>query len=418
MAKSVLSEINRQLKASIREAERRQRARQRELVAAERAAERARAEEKRAATLYLKAQEKERKAAEKLAKQLHVERMAAEVDSLNAELKAEEEDLAELLTATLDVDDFVDLEQLRRKHVPKPFEPGGLAVPGKRPALPPLPERPHMIEVEAPGVLSKALGGGRRFQKRLKAAELENRKALRVWEKSVEAISELRAKVQAEYEASEADRFARLEELELQHGRRQEALRMEVEQHNQALDTLIADLGYGEPHAVAEYVEIVLGNSVYPSCFPVESTGEFHGAEGELEIKTLVPEPSTLSDVKAYRYNKAKDEIVSSSLSAKAQRDRYSEAIWKVALRTLHEVFESDRRGIIRTVSLQVGARAASPATGVVEYIPFVAVGAKRDSFMEIELENVVPLETLKFLGASLSRNPFALVAADVRGIA
>jgi restriction system protein len=418
MARSVFSEINRALKASIREAERRDKARHRERIAAERAAERARAQEKRAAALYVKAREKERKAAEKAAKQRHIERMMADVDAMNADLQAVEDDLQGLLSATLAVDDFVDLEALRRVHEPSPFDPGELAYRIEPPNLPELPKEPELVEPDAPSAVGRLLGAGRRYKKKLERAVFENKKRYRKWEETAAAVREQREAIQGEYEAREAERVTRLEESEKRHWREEEAARVEVEDYNKALDKLIADLGYGEGRAIEEYVEIVLSNSVYPECYPVESTGSFSVSEGELTIRAVVPEPASFSTVKAYRYVKAKDEIVSSELSQKAQRDRYAETIWQVALRTLHEVFEADRRGLIRTIALQVGTCAPSTATGVTEFIPFVGVGAEREDFLAIDLNRVVPIETLKFLGAAVSKNPFALTAANVGGIA
>jgi restriction system protein len=81
------------------------------------------------------------------------------------------------------------------------------------------------------------------------------------------------------------------------------------------------------------------------------------------------------------------------------------------------EVFEADRRGLIRWISLEVGTETIDPATGVETYIPFVAVGADRDTFTSLNLAAVVPVETLQHLGAALSKNPAGLVPADVKGI-
>ena len=104
-------------------------------------------------------------------------------------------------------------------------------------------------------------------------------------------------------------------------------------------------------------------------------------------------------------------------MSQKARKDRYSGAVYQVSLRSLHEVFEADRRGIIKSLSLEVGTYTTDPATGRDGFIPFVATGAERDAFLELNLPNVVSVATLERLGASISKNPFGLVAANVSGI-
>jgi restriction system protein len=50
-------------------------------------------------------------------------------------------------------------------------------------------------------------------------------------------------------------------------------------------------------------------------------------------------------------------------------------------------------------------------------FIPFIATGAEREAFLHFDLSSVVPPATLKHLGASVSKNPFALDAADTSGI-
>jgi restriction system protein len=188
-------------------------------------------------------------------------------------------------------------------------------------------------------------------------------------------------------------------------------------ERNKPLDALIANLGYGTTDAVQEYVSIVLSNSVYPEHFAVTHEFEFEPSTAELRLHVVVPGPSTIPEIKAYKYTKASDEIVTSSLSQKVCRERYESVVHKVALRSIHEVFEADRRALIRTIRLEVGTETVDPATGRQTYIPFVVVGAEREKFLGFDLSAVVPAMTLDHLGASVSKNPYGLVAADTKGV-
>ena len=91
--------------------------------------------------------------------------------------------------------------------------------------------------------------------------------------------------------------------------------------------------------------------------------------------------------------------------------------VHQVALRSLHEVFESDRRGMIKTISLEVGSETIEPATGQQKFILFVATGAEREEFLSFNLSAVDPAATLSLLGASISKNPFGLVATSSTGV-
>jgi len=193
----------------------------------------------------------------------------------------------------------------------------------------------------------------------------------------------------------------------------------EAEERNARLDKFINDLAFDVEDAIDEYVGMVLENSAYPEVFPVEHEHSFDLASRELTVTVLIPEPSALPSVKEYKYVKTKDEITETTLSAKAQKDRYAAAVHQVALRTLHEVFEADRLGKIQSGSVTVVVNGITAHSGLPDQIPLARVAADRETFLQFDLANVVPTATLVHLGASLSKSPFdltpAAVGSDVR---
>ena len=98
--------------------------------------------------------------------------------------------------------------------------------------------------------------------------------------------------------------------------------------------------------------------------FEIGNTFEFDPATAELRLNTLIPGPDSMPSVKTYKYTMKTDEITTTALSQKASRDRYLTVVQQVALRSLHEVFEADRRGLINTISLELGTETIDPATG------------------------------------------------------
>jgi Domain of unknown function (DUF4041) len=126
---------------------------------------------------------------------------------------------------------------------------------------------------------------------------------------------------------------------------------------NTQLDQLINDLAFDVPWAIQEYVSVVLSNSVYPDSFAVEHDFRFDLDARELTLTARVVPPDNLPTVKEYRYVKAKDEITPTGLPIREQKARYASAVSQVAVRTLHEIFEADRAGRIRTISLTGGHR-------------------------------------------------------------
>lgn len=386
----------------------------RDQQAAQRQHEQALREYERLQAQVAKASAAEQKRLEAEAKQALLAARAAEVDERNAALANVYSEIDGLLAATLAVDDFVDLEQLRQKaeHPPFPHPELEWAIPAPPPFVAPPP--PVWVEPPATG----GLFGKKKHAERVAEARIAYQQSHAHWQSEVVRLQNEHAQIVAAHPQAEEQRMARLEEARRVYAAECAVRDQEAAGANVELDELISGLAYGVDSAVQEYVTIVLANSTYPDGFPVTYEHSFDASSRELTLSVSVPQPSAIPSLKAYKYTKATDEIAATALPAKEQKDRYSNAILQVTLRTLHEVFEADRAGHIRTVAATVGTTALNPATGRDEYVPLAMVAADRDQFLGLGLDKVVPAATLKHLGGVISKNPFDLVAIDTgRGV-
>lgn len=406
MAKSLLSATIRAVKAAERErvhqAKASQRAYNAELKEQEREAKARERQLKQAKV----ANAKERAAQEKAVKAAHIAAQMAEVEGLNAQISDVFEELEGLLAATLDVDDFVDLEALRKPD-DAPFDKPELETPLVVPVKPQIPTEPVYVEPPKP---SGFFGKKRKLERARQVAQSVFDSKHRDWK---DRVSRLEANFETDFSEYEADEKQRVEQLELETKRFHD----ERLEHNQTIDQFISNLGYGDKGAVQDYVALVVENSRYPDHFPVEHDFSFVSADAELQMKVSILPPKEFPDIKTYKYIKASDEIRATALAKTDLKKRYCDALYQVAVRSLHEVFEADRRGIIKTIALEVGTKDADPATGKLGFIPFVAASAEKTSFMEFDLANVVPLATLQHLSASITKDPIALLATDVTGV-
>jgi restriction system protein len=386
--------------------------------AAVRESERARKAAERARAAAQRSSEAERKAAEKEAKRLHIEAREAEVDEMNTMLASTYEEIDRLLEATLEVDDFVDLETLKTTAQHPEFDPGVLGRPIPEPAMPPNPGAPVYEEPVAPKGLAGAFGGKKKHAAAVEAAQAQHAQATARYEQQMRERAARHDQALEQHARDEQNRLDKLAKAQEQYQAECQQREAEAQARNEELTKFINDLAFDVPTAIEEYVGIVLSNSVYPEAFPVDYDYTFDLSTRELTMKVYLPEPSALPTVKEYRYVKAKDEIVATQLTAKAQKDRYSSAVHETALRTLDEIFEADRAAKIHSIALTVGVNCVARATGLPETVPLVQVAAGRDAFSQFNLADVVPVETLKHLGAALSKNPFDLVPADTgRGV-
>lgn len=405
-----LAEMQRQARL----AEQRQRAAARQQVAAVRRAEQAQRAAERAQVAAARSAQADRKRLEREARAAYVEAMQARVESLNAELAEHYAELDGLLEATLDVDDYVDLEALRVTAQHPPFPRSDLRTPVPAPAPipePPLPVRREVAPPKGPFGRKKKLAAAEAEVDRRYAADYQ------AWQAAMDSLPARQAAQAAEHAELERVRLQALAKATAQYEAESAERERAAREQNDELDQLIAGLGYGTVEAVQEYVGIVLANSVYPEHFPVGHESEFEPATAELTLRVTMPGPETVPTIKAYKYTKSTDEIGETQLSQKAAKDRYAGIVHAVALRSLHEVFEADRRGLIRSISLELGTETISPATGRETYVPFAAVAVDRDSFNELDLSEIVPAVTLQHLGAVVSKNPHGLAPINPSGI-
>ncbi len=381
--------------AAVREAERTQRAAERAAVAASRASA------------------AEQRTAEREAKRLLEEARLAEVDALNAQLAETADELDSILSATLEVDDFVDLDTFRVSASHPPFPHAELEAPTRAVTPVSAPPEPVFVEPEAPTGLGSVFGGKKKHAAAVEAARSQFEAELQAWKAEAATVPERQLKQIQQRNALEQQRLGKLQAARDAYAIECQAREMDVTAANEQLDALIAGLQAGSHAAVQEYVGIVLGNSVYPELLSVEHDYAFDPEVRELTLAVMISAPDVLPAEKAYRYVKAQDEITSTALAKTYLKTRYANIVHQVAVRTLHEIFEADRAGHIQTITLEVATETTDPATGRERRIVFVGAAAERDSFKAFDLHNVVPQATLQHLGAAISKNPFELVGID-----
>ncbi|MBU1281119.1 MAG: hypothetical protein KJ699_10800, partial [Alphaproteobacteria bacterium] len=371
MAKSLLSVTMRAIKAAERERIRQANTAKRSYNAELK--EQARAVKARELRLMQvkAANNKERLAQEKAVKAAHIEAQLAEVESLNAEIRGVFVELDGLLGATLAVDDYIDLEKLR-KPSSTAFDKPKLEAALPQPIKPQLPNEPQFEEPPQP----KAIFGKK---KKLEQARLEARQKYATqkedWTRRV-------ARLQSQYEDALAKHAVAEERRIKELAQEKERFQNFLNEHNRNVDQFINDLAYGDAEAVKDYIEMVAENSNYPDHFEIAHDFSFRPDHAELQMKVSIPSPSSFPSVKEYKYVKTSDEIREIPLPKTEFRQRYCSVVYQVAVRSLHEVFEADRRGIIQTISLEVGTEEGDPATGKIGFIPFVGVSTARSTFM------------------------------------
>jgi len=410
------TELQRQSRRNQRERERLARQNHREHESRIRRMEHAKKSQERFHVQKSKAEHAELKRLEKEAREAYLDAREAETEQLNEELIEARTEIDSILASTLERDDFVDLRQLRAVVNHPPFMQGRLLQPIP-PPVPVLDPRAPILCLPPPLRGLSVLFGKKKHADSVDSAKRDHDVAMLAWRDQCKAVELHRLEKMQAHRNAEAHRQVKLIHANASYAKECEARESEVASKNQELEELIVNLGYGTADAVQEYVSIVLSNSIYPDHFSVTHEFNFEPSTAELVLCVKIPNPSQVATIKSYKYSKSNDEIAPTTLSQKDCRDRYTSAVFQVALRSFHEVFEADRRGIIQTIALQVGTDASDPSSGRHGFIPFVVAAADRESILALNLANVVPSMTLSLIGAAVSKNPFGLVPVAITGI-
>ncbi|MCA0143350.1 hypothetical protein [Blastococcus sp. LR1] len=382
--------------------------RQRALAAASKEQVRRQREAERLQQQLERVQKRELIMLEKEQKQLHIAAREAEVERLNGELALQLADIDNVLSATLDVDDYVDLERLRTKVQHPRFE-SRYSDPVPAPAPIETPPEPVYVEPEPPRGMGAVFGGKKKQAEAVAAAQAAFAQAHQQWQQAAAAIPMQQLTQLSEHKNAEDARQSKLAFDRSRYDSECAQRQREADEANASLDELIRDLERGTPDAVEEYLGIVFGNSVYPAEWPWPPSYSYDPDTKELSIQLKFPAPGDLPTVRQYKYVRTSDEITTAAQTQKEQKERYAALINNMTLRTLHEVWESDRGGKVDSISLVGSVSHVDPATGKDTATPLVAAAVDRRTFEDVDLSRVAPAETMRHLGAVVSKNPHAL---------
>lgn len=347
----------------------------REQMRALREAERA----QRAYERALAAEDKERK-------RLYLELRAAEVDAMNEQLEQFVASLENLLTTTLNIDDFLDFESLKETPEPLPFQPGALATAEAAPTI-------ESFMPPAPSGVGKFIPGAKAKH-----------------EQAVQDANVRFSEDEARHREREAERERALAAAREEHAQEVARMNARAEARNAEVDAFRERFETGDPDAVVEYFSLVLDSSEYPEGFPKNHRIALVPESKQLVVEYQIPPVSIVPTTRLFRYVRARDAIDQSARPQAQIRALYAQVVAQTALRTLHEVFEADRGDRLETIVLNCYVDTVDAATGLPARPHLVTVRASKDSFSKLDLANVEPIACLNGLNAAVSRRPHELL--------
>ncbi len=157
--------------------------------------------------------------------------------------------------------------------------------------------------------------------------------------------------------------------------------------------------------AILGYCDMVLANSSYPDSFPQEYEIDYNPDTKMLIVEYLLPNIEAIPKVKEVKYIQNKQEFKEIYLSEFAVNKMYDTLLYKIALRTLFELFKADSidaldlivfNGIVKSIDKSVGKKVENC---------ILSIQANKAEFMNINLTAVDPKTCFKKLkGISASK--------------
>jgi len=324
--------------------------------------------------------------ASKEAKQRYVEERFAEVEDLNQGLEDKIEELQGVLSHTLSIDDTIHFSTLRISETFPAFKSEeSIANPLKSPT-----KEQFTGAVRPPSFLARLIpGAGGRYARALENAEFVYRKAFE------------------DYEKQEQNRLLVLEKARKEYEQAKTAFDTKAQQRNAEVDELEKNYKSGNPEAVVAYCTMVLERSSYPEGFPQEFRVAYVPESRQVVVDYELPTPDIVPRMGEYRYIKTKDTIEEKERKAADIRDLYQDIVASVALRTCHELFESDQGNHLEAVVFSGFVQTVDASTGK-DIRPFlISVRATKQRFLEIDLSRIDKKACLRNLGGQLSPRPY-----------
>ncbi|QND47902.1 restriction endonuclease [Rhizobium lusitanum] len=322
--------------------------------------------------------------AERAARLQYLEDREAEAQTENEDTAARLEELANVLSNTLSVDDMISFDSLRvSQEAPTLVIASAIVKPTEAPNL-----ASFLSEVSVPKGLGKLmLGAKKRYAMEMANADAKYRSAM------------------ADWEYTEATRLKKVEGTKSTHAREITAFSTKVAQRDAEVDAFKDGYFSAEPDAVVAYNTMVLERSVYPESFPQNFSVAYASSSKQLVIEYELPNTDVIPQFAEFRYVKARDTIESKPRKSAEIKTIYQDVVAAIALRTIHEIFEADQANAIDTCCFNGFVRTVDPATGVDIQPHLISVRTTKEKFLQINLARVDKTTCLRNLGAQVSRH-------------
>jgi restriction system protein len=167
---------------------------------------------------------------------------------------------------------------------------------------------------------------------------------------------------------------------------------------NVAVDALAHRYSNCDPDAIVEYCDLILSQSDYPEFMPKEWQVEYLPTSSIIVMDYQIPSAQDMPTLKEVRYFLSKNCLEHIHLREGTINKVYNKVIYQVCLRTIHELFEADVAGALKSIVFNGWVHYKDKATGNDTRACIMSVEASKERFLQINLAAVDPKECFRSL--------------------
>jgi restriction system protein len=160
----------------------------------------------------------------------------------------------------------------------------------------------------------------------------------------------------------------------------------------------------GSSDAIEEYCDVILAASDYPEEFPKSCRCDYNHETRMLLVDYSLPDIVALPRLKEVKYVATRDEFSEVYIQDNAIEKLYDGLLYKVAIRSIYELFQSDVIGAIDWIVLNGWVTSIDKATGLLTTGCILSIQVSKNEFQGINLAQIDPkacFRKLKGVGSS-----------------
>lgn len=330
-----------------------------------------------------------------IAKQLKLASIAsAESTALESQdALAALEECATLLAATLNVDDRIDWNQLK-KSAPFQWNPDRKPfIKYKRDSN--QPTSFESVDLPKPPNRNDYLPIRRWYHSFMTAARAKEEERVRIqYESALHAYQDALARAESENQARQRALQSELDAYE-QDAERHRTMCLATAAR---VEEFRAEWLQKSHDAVLEHADLVLANSSYPAWIKSDYKIAYQADTGLFVVDFELPAPGDLPTLEKVTYVKSRDERIEKHIPESRAKKLYDSVCYQIALRTIHELYEADSVDALRSITFNGWVTAINKATGRSERSCILSVQSLKEEFLTFDLSRVDPKECFKAL--------------------